>query len=58
MPTSSTPNFELAETLIGWHETLAPLGYWLIALHTAAALFHHYVMKDNTLLRMMPAKRD
>lgn len=58
MPTAATPNFDLAETLIGWHETLAPLGYWLIAAHTAAALFHHYVMKDNTLLRMMPAKRD
>jgi len=43
--------------LIGWHETLAPLGYWLIGLHAAAALFHHYLLKDNTLMRMMPARR-
>ncbi|MCV9878635.1 cytochrome b561 [Brenneria izbisi] len=57
MPTSAVPNLELARTLIDWHEILAPLGYWLIGLHTVAALFHHYVMKDNTLLRMMPAKR-
>ncbi|MEH2920403.1 cytochrome b561 [Samsonia erythrinae] len=58
MPTSATPDLALAKTLIGWHETLAALGYWLIALHAAAALFHHYVMKDNTLLRMMPARHD
>ncbi|MFC3394456.1 cytochrome b561 [Brenneria rubrifaciens] len=57
MPMSATPNTELAGSLMDWHETLAPLGYWLIGLHTVAALFHHYVLKDNTLLRMMPARR-
>jgi cytochrome b561 len=40
--------------LIDWHETLAPLGYWLIGLHAVAALFHHYFLKDDTLRRMMP----
>ncbi|MCX8956241.1 cytochrome b561 [Erwinia psidii] len=54
MPVSAVSNPELASTLIDWHETLAPLGYWLIGLHAVAALFHHYVMKDNTLRRMMP----
>ncbi|MCG8708237.1 cytochrome b561 [Brenneria sp. 4F2] len=57
MPAASTPNPELAGSLIDLHETLAPLGYWLIGLHVCAALFHHYFMRDNTLLRMMPAKR-
>ncbi|WP_313688262.1 cytochrome b561 [Pantoea sp.] len=57
MPVSATPNFDLADSLISWHETLAPLGYWLIGLHAAAALLHHYVFKDNTLLRMMPARK-
>ncbi|ERK17546.1 Cytochrome b(561) [Pantoea sp. AS-PWVM4] len=57
MPVSSTPNFDLADTLIGWHETLAPLGYWLIGLHAVAALLHHYILKDNTLIRMMPARK-
>lgn len=58
MPVASPGDGELAGNIIDWHETLAPLGYWLIGLHAAAALFHHYFMKDNTLLRMMPAKRE
>ncbi|MHA6311376.1 cytochrome b561 [Pantoea sp. S-LA4] len=57
MPVAAVPNFDLADWLIDWHETLAPLGYWLIGLHAVAALFHHYLLKDNTLLRMMPARR-
>lgn len=36
------------------HETGATLGYFLIGLHAAAALFHHYIVHDNTLLRMLP----
>ena len=32
------------------------VGYFLIGLHAAAALFHHYVTHDNTLSRMLPAK--
>ena len=36
------------------HETGAAVGYFLIGLHAAAALFHHYFVKDNTLRRMLP----
>ncbi|MEO8004502.1 MAG: cytochrome b [Betaproteobacteria bacterium] len=36
------------------HETGGTIGYFLIAMHAAAALFHHYVMRDNTLRRMLP----
>jgi len=36
------------------HETGGTVGYVLIGLHAAAALFHHYVVRDNTLLRMLP----
>lgn len=39
------------------HETIGTVGYFLIGLHAAAALFHHYVMRDNTLRRMLPARR-
>lgn len=39
------------------HETIGTIGYYLIGLHTAAALLHHYVMRDNTLLRMLPTRR-
>ena len=38
------------------HETVATIGYFLIGLHAIAALFHHYVAKDDTLRRMLPGK--
>jgi len=57
MPYATEGNFELVDTLKSWHITLANLGYFVIALHAAAALMHHYFWKDNTLLRMMPRKR-
>ncbi|BDT68172.1 cytochrome b561 [Comamonadaceae bacterium OS-1] len=48
---------ETAGWIKGIHVTLATMGYFLIGGHAAAALFHHYVVRDNTLLRMLP-KRD
>ncbi|HBI9861939.1 TPA: cytochrome b/b6 domain-containing protein, partial [Escherichia coli] len=54
---ASEANFERVDSLKSWHETLANLGYFVIGLHAAAALAHHYFWKDNTLLRMMPRKR-
>ena len=36
------------------HETGGTIGYFLIGLHAAAALFHHYFIRDNTLRRMLP----
>lgn len=36
------------------HEFLANGAYAVIALHAGAALFHHYVQRDNTLRRMVP----
>lgn len=38
------------------HETGGTAGYFLIGLHAAAALFHHYVVRDNTLRRMLPSR--
>lgn len=39
------------------HEPVATLGYFLIGLHAAAALFHYYVKGDNTLSLMIPRLR-
>jgi superoxide oxidase len=39
------------------HEIGGNLGYFLIGLHAAAGLFHHYKLKDNTLLRMSFLKK-
>ncbi len=57
MPIAATANEDLAMTTRELHELIANLGYWLIGLHAAAALAHHYFWKDNTLLRMMPRKK-
>jgi superoxide oxidase len=38
------------------HETLANVGYAFIGVHAAAALFHHYVRRDNTLALMWPRR--
>ena len=46
-----------SKILEGWHEDIGSWGYYLIALHAIAALVHHYVKKDNTLIRMLPLKK-
>ena len=38
------------------HEFGGTAGYFVIGLHAAAALFHHYLMKDDTLRRMLPVR--
>lgn len=40
--------------LMHWHQQVAHWGYWLFGLHAGAALFHHFIVKDNTLRRMLP----
>jgi cytochrome b561 len=46
----------LAKLVKEIHETGGTVGYFLIGLHAAAALFHHYIVRDNTLLRMLPGR--
>jgi cytochrome b561 len=45
-----------ADSLETLHETIGTAGYYLVGLHALAALFHHYFMHDNTLLRMLPQR--
>ena len=47
---------ETYDWLKGIHETIGTIGYYLIGLHAAAALLHHYVIHDNTLLRILPKR--
>ena len=35
------------------HESLGEIFYWVIGLHVVAALWHHFVKRDNTLRRML-----
>lgn len=39
------------------HKTIGNVGYYLVGLHALAALFHHYVVRDNTVSRMLPRRR-
>ncbi len=57
LPALMAPNRATAKTLEGIHEFAGTLGYWLIGLHAAAALWHHYVMGDDTLHHMWPPAR-
>ena len=54
LPALISENRPLAKLIKEVHETVGTLGYFLIGLHAAAALFHHYVVRDNTLRRMLP----
>jgi cytochrome b561 len=54
LPTLIAPDKAFAENLEEWHEIGATVGYWLVGLHAAAALYHHYVRRDDTLRRMLP----
>ncbi|RIK92944.1 MAG: cytochrome B [Proteobacteria bacterium] len=56
LPALIGPDKELGETFEEIHETIGTIGYYLIGLHAAAALFHHYIVRDNTLIRMMPRR--
>lgn len=53
LPALVSPDKGSVERVEEIHETLAVIGYYLIGLHAAAALFHHYFMRDNTLRRML-----
>ncbi len=44
----------LGDTIEDIHKTIGTAGYYLIALHAAAALYHHHVRRDSTLVRMLP----
>lgn len=48
---------ETAELMEEIHEVIGTVGYFLIALHAFAGLYHHYVIRDNTLMRIVPWRR-
>ena len=56
IPSLVDANEILSHQLKELHEAMAAGGYFLIGLHATAGLFHHYVKRDNTLVRMLPGK--
>lgn len=57
LPALICANKALAGQLQQVHEAAGTFGYVLIGTHAAAALVHHHLQRDNTLLRMLPARR-
>jgi cytochrome b561 len=56
LPALVAENEQLAKQLEEVHELVGNVGYFLIGIHAAAALVHHYVQRDNTLVRMLPGR--
>jgi cytochrome b561 len=54
LPMPIGPDQAWVESLEKIHEILGQAGYALVGLHAAAALWHHHVMRDNTLALMWP----
>ena len=52
LPVLVVTNRDLSSQLKELHESIATAGYFLIGLHSLAALYHHYLVRDNTLRRM------
>jgi cytochrome b561 len=57
MPIQAMPDIDLAHRLKEIHETAGNVFMWLAMAHAAAALFHRYVQRDDTLQRMLPERR-
>ena len=56
LPALFGPDKVLADTLEEIHETGASAAYVLAGLHTVAALYHHYVVRDDALRRILPPR--
>jgi cytochrome b561 len=56
LPALIGENKDLAKLIEEVHEAGGTVGYFLVGLHAAAALFHHYFVRDNTLRRMLPGR--
>jgi superoxide oxidase len=56
LPAVIGPDKAWAKQLMTAHEFVAYLLLGLIGLHAAAALFHHFVRRDNVLIAMLPGR--
>jgi len=57
LPVLVAKDHAFAEQLEEVHGLLGESMMYLAILHAAFAFFHHWVQKDDTLLRMLPARR-
>jgi superoxide oxidase len=52
LPALLAPNEALAHSLEDLHKTIGKVFYFVIGFHVLAALYHHFVRRDDTLRRM------
>ena len=57
LPSLAPLDLDRADTLATWHQWGGWGLYGLVAFHAAAALWHHYLIKDHILRAMLPAWR-
>jgi len=57
LPALVASDDDLADSLTLWHQDVAWVLLALITLHVAAALWHHFIVRDHTLRRMLPERR-
>lgn len=57
LPLLTGKDHAFAEQIEYWHVLIAQTGYWLIGIHTVAALYHHYIVRDNVMLIMKPGSK-
>lgn len=51
------PDKAAIETAASWvHAVIATVAAILVALHVAAALWHHFIRRDDVLTRMLPSR--
>ena len=50
---ASTPDRDLSHQLEEIHGAIGTIFYWVVGLHILAALWHHFIRKDNTLRGMI-----
>jgi len=48
---------DFGRALTELHPFLGDAIVWVAGLHTAAALFHHFILRDRVLLSMLPGRR-
>jgi cytochrome b561 len=57
IPPLLPPAHDLGASIAYIHTILGNVLIWLAGLHAAAALFHHYFLRDDTLRSMIPGWR-
>jgi cytochrome b561 len=57
LPRLSPNGSPIGHSMGDWHQVCAWILVALVAAHVSAALFHHFILRDNTLRRMLPFLR-